>query len=118
MKHSFISKQQKKLLRGRRIINPDTYSDTFKTNQVVFAIFQIIYTYSVNKPLKWPRCRSAKVVTVVYGLLNMEAFEEAQAGKIVLGGCEVTDDDPSWQCLDCKAKIFKKSLIKAHFDSR
>jgi len=48
----------------------------------------------------------------------MEAFEEAQAGKIVLGGCEVTDDDPSWQCLDCKAKIFKKSLIKAHFDSR
>jgi hypothetical protein len=37
----------------------------------------------------------------------MEAFEEAQAGKIVLGGCEVTDDDPSWQCLDCDTKIFK-----------
>jgi hypothetical protein len=48
------------------------------------------------------------VVTIVYGLPCTEAFEEAQAGNIVLGGCEVTDDDPSWQYLDCKDKIFKK----------
>ena len=63
--------------------------------------------FSVNKPRKCPRCKSAKVVTIVYGLPGMEAFEEAQAGKVVLGGCDVTDDDPSWQCLDCDAKIFK-----------
>ena len=63
--------------------------------------------YSVNKPRKCPRCKSARVVTIVYGLPGMEAFEEAQAGEIVLGGCEVTDDDPLWQCLDCDAKIFK-----------
>lgn len=66
--------------------------------------------YSVNKPKVCPRCGSKKVVKIVYGMATYEAHLEAEAGKYILGGCDVSEYgiDAKWQCLSCKVKVFKK----------
>jgi hypothetical protein len=30
--------------------------------------------------------------------------------EVVLGGCCVTDNDPSWKCIDCSTVIFKMEI--------
>jgi hypothetical protein len=44
---------------------------------------------------------------ILYGLPAMgpELARDLEAGKIVLGGCCTSDDDPCWQCADCGAEI-------------
>ena len=32
---------------------------------------------------------------------------DMDSGKIVLGGCELTGDDPAWKCLECETEIYK-----------
>ena len=70
--------------------------------------------YSLNKPRKCPRCKSARVVPIVYGYPNYEAHLEELAGKIVLGGCCRNESgiDPRWECLDCEAKIFREKIFQ------
>lgn len=65
--------------------------------------------YSENKPNKCPSCGSPKVVRILYGMPSYEAFLEAEAGKIILGGCVVSDNDPKWGCINCSAKIYKRN---------
>ena len=31
-----------------------------------------------------------------------DTVEEAEKGKVMLGGCCVTDDDPDWHCKECE----------------
>lgn len=40
---------------------------------------------------------------ILHGLPSFEAFEAADRGEVVLGGCLVTDDDPEFACtgFDC-----------------
>ncbi len=66
--------------------------------------------FSVNKPKICPKCGSAKVVKIVYGEPTYEAHLEEVAGKIILGGCIMTGNDPLWGCIDCKARIFKRKF--------
>ena len=48
-----------------------------------------------------PFCGSHEVVPILYGLPGPEMMEQAEAGKIALGGCCVTGDDPNWHCNKC-----------------
>lgn len=64
--------------------------------------------YSEREPARCPSCKSPNVARILYGMPSYEAFLEAEAGKIIIGGCMVTDDDPIWGCIDCKTKIYKK----------
>lgn len=41
------------------------------------------------------------VVPVAMGYPDPELFEEAEAGRVVLGGCCVHGNDPEWECLVC-----------------
>ncbi|MCJ7448228.1 MAG: hypothetical protein MUO72_11075 [Bacteroidales bacterium] len=67
--------------------------------------------YSSYKKLdKCPKCGSSKVVKIVYGEPSYEDSLEAEAGKIILGGCVITGNDPHWGCIDCKVKIFKRKF--------
>ena len=66
---------------------------------------------SQNKPKKCPKCGSPKVAPILYGLPAPEAFEDAEAGKIALGGCVITGDDPAWRCLDCGTNVFRSDII-------
>jgi rubrerythrin len=54
-----------------------------------------------------PSCNElVRPVPIVYGMPTQETYEEAQAGKLSLGGCVLTGDDPEWACPRCDAAIF------------
>ena len=61
---------------------------------------------SKNQPSQCPGCGSEKVARILRGYPTPEAFAEEKRGAIVLGGCVITGDDPSWQCLDCQVVIY------------
>jgi hypothetical protein len=63
-----------------------------------------------RKPVKCPHCSARKVVSIAYGLPSPELAEAAQAGRVVLGGCCLTDCDPSWECTACGAQIYHEDL--------
>ena len=64
-----------------------------------------------RKPRKCPKCGSVKVANILYGLpaWDPEMEKEIEEGRIVLGGCMVSDDDPEWQCVDCGLDIYKSN---------
>jgi len=35
-------------------------------------------------------------------------MDDIHAGKVALGGCCISDDDPVWECADCETTIYKK----------
>lgn len=46
-----------------------------------------------------PVChKQDSVVPILYGFPTEESFEAAERGELSLGGCEVSDCDPSWWC--------------------
>ncbi len=49
-----------------------------------------------------PKCNSKNDVSIVYGLPDEKLGKEAEEGKIHLGGCCVTGNDPKWHCNDCE----------------
>jgi len=51
---------------------------------------------------KCPKCGGENTVPICYGLPMYETYEKEQKGELVLGGCCVSDDSPSWYCKDCK----------------
>jgi hypothetical protein len=67
---------------------------------------------SINKPDKCTECGSEKIARILYGL---PAFSDSlrkrlDNNEIVLGGCCVTGNDPSWKCIDCGTTIFKMKI--------
>lgn len=52
-----------------------------------------------------PRCSSGDTARILYGLMKMdERLErELDAGRVTLGGCCVSDDDPDMSCNSCDA---------------
>ena len=53
-------------------------------------------------PKSCPKCGSLDVVPIFYGLPGgPEVMEAAKEGKIALGGCCVTDNDPQKRCKAC-----------------
>ncbi len=64
----------------------------------------------VRKPRGCPVCSSGPVARILYG---MPAFSEGlrrglEEGRITLGGCVVSDDDPAWECKACGQQIWRK----------
>ena len=67
---------------------------------------------SKRKPEKCTVCGSAKIARIQYGLVlddSIELNKDIDEGKVVLGGCCITLDDPSWECIYCRTKIYKKA---------
>lgn len=66
---------------------------------------------SVKKPKRCPKCGSVQIASVLYGLpaFSQKLEEDMKTGRIVLGGCCITDDDPKWQCIDCSTAIYRKT---------
>ncbi len=56
---------------------------------------------TMEKP-KCPKCGCENVAAIVFGYPSPEMFEESNSGKVVLGGCCVTEEDPEWHCNDCE----------------
>ncbi len=62
------------------------------------------------KPKKCPACKSIRVATIYYGMMPMtdELQGKIEAGKVVLGGCCITMNEPTWKCSDCDVDIYRK----------
>jgi len=62
-----------------------------------------------RKPVRCPSCGAAPVASILYGLLAFdEDLEQAMAeGRVALGSCCVTDDDPDWVCTYCLLEMFR-----------
>jgi len=71
---------------------------------------------SKKKPNKCPECGSKKVATILWGLplMNQKVERDLKEGKIVLGGCIITENDPVWQCIECDVQIYKEGRNKNH----
>lgn len=56
------------------------------------------YAYYYKKKI-CPICRQAKnVLPILYGLPSRKMFKQADAGRIILGGCVVYDNQPQYYC--------------------
>jgi hypothetical protein len=56
----------------------------------------------VLEPQRCPIC-GGQTVPIIYGLPdpNQVSIEDVEAGRIVLGGCMVSGDEPEFLCRDC-----------------
>jgi hypothetical protein len=56
-----------------------------------------------DTPTACPACGGPRVASILYGLpaFSPELDRELNEGRVVLGGCCVSGDDPKWQCADC-----------------
>ncbi|MGB1110563.1 MAG: hypothetical protein ACPG4N_09420 [Gammaproteobacteria bacterium] len=61
-----------------------------------------------RKPGKCPSCGHAPMASILYGLprFNEELSQKIEAGRVTLGGCMVSEDDPIWECTHCGLKVF------------
>jgi len=61
-----------------------------------------ISTNGTEGERRCPSCNSEQVATIVYGLPSPKLFEEADKGRVVLGGCVECEGNPEWKCKACK----------------
>lgn len=66
-----------------------------------------------RKPRKCPSCGHSPVATIMYGYpgFSLHDNEDLKSGRMSLGGCVVTLDDPEWECTRCGQKIYKSSTL-------
>lgn len=61
-----------------------------------------------------PKCKSDRTAPILYGYPSHEAFEAAERGEILLGGCELIDSmtHEDYGCLEC-GYCWSKELLPA-----
>jgi len=59
---------------------------------------------------KCPNCGS-KMIPIVYGMPSSDLFEEAEQGKVFLGGCMEEVNPPVYHCNKCR-RSYSKNLRK------
>ena len=61
-----------------------------------------------KKPVSCPICGSKKIATYMYGMpaYSEELMKEIDEGIIILGGCCISDNDPSFACMECKTDFY------------
>ena len=53
-------------------------------------------------PEACPSCGGKYVARIEFGLPDLEALaRQLDAGKVILGGCDVSIDSPQWHCSNC-----------------
>lgn len=66
------------------------------------------------KPEKCPSCGGKKIADILWGMpdFSPELEDDMEKGRIVLGGCVVTGDDPEWECTACQTRIYREKEEK------
>jgi hypothetical protein len=62
-----------------------------------------------TKPAKCPVCNHRPLASILYGLpaFSERLDDDLKAGRVTLGGCCVSNDDPSWACSKCGVDIYR-----------
>ena len=65
-----------------------------------------------SKPNYCPVCGSDKIATYLRGMpaMSLKLESDIKEGKIILGGCCISDDDPFCNCPECKTDFYKNLL--------
>jgi len=63
-----------------------------------------------HKPEKCPVCGGSPVARIIWGYPNFspQLEDDLKKGKYTLGGCEVSGDDPVWECSQCHQQIYRQ----------
>ena len=48
-----------------------------------------------------PKCKSSKVIKIVYGMPDSSLAEDEMKGKVILGGCVIHEDAKDHHCKEC-----------------
>ncbi len=61
-----------------------------------------------RKPQTCPTCNGKNVAVILWGypLENADLAKALHENKIILGGCCVSENDPTWKCTDCYVEIW------------
>ncbi len=59
------------------------------------------------KPPPCPSCGGQSIATIIYGyvILDDDLNRALKSGRYSLGGCCVTNNDPTWECSGCGTKF-------------
>ena len=70
-------------------------------------------------PPKCPICGSNKIAVYLRGMpaYSEKLQKDLDEGKVILGGCCVSDDDPFYACVDCKTDFYNPSNNLNHESS-
>lgn len=62
-----------------------------------------------RKPRACPACGHKPVANILYGMpaFSKELEADMESGKVVLGGCCISEDDPTWECAECHQQIYR-----------
>ncbi len=68
----------------------------------------------VRRPGKCPSCGFKPMGVILYGMPipTEQYYRDVESGKLIVGGCSLTDDDPKWECRNCGQQIFKKETAR------
>jgi hypothetical protein len=58
--------------------------------------------------VKCPKCNGKNTCRIVWGYPSDNMMKLAEEGKIVLGGCIISDNDSMWHCIDCSNEWGKR----------
>ncbi len=63
-----------------------------------------------RKPIKCPICGFKPVGTILSGLpaFDEKMEKDIECGKIIIGGCLVTDNQPQWACKACGTEFIRE----------
>jgi len=64
-----------------------------------------------------PQYGSKNTLRIIYGYPSYELFEEAEQGKVMLGGCCITDDSPEFACKDCNKEWNRKEVVEISYEN-
>src|SRR5690625_1440041 len=61
-------------------------------------------------------CGSLDVAKIIYGYPTADAFKEQEEGKIKLGGCVISEDNPVYHCNQCEKQWTADEAIDAAYN--
>ena len=66
-----------------------------------------------GRPKKCPSCGSRSVGRITYGMpaMNRELDNDLASGRLVLGGCVVSGDEPDCHCNECSHEWRRKPSV-------
>lgn len=53
-----------------------------------------------------PACRARGLVPIMYGMPTSEVWGDVRLGRIAIGGCVISVDDPDRQCIECDVRVY------------
>lgn len=65
---------------------------------------------------KCPQCGFSNTIRIVYGYPSSEMFELQNEGKVMLGGCCLSEHSPQYHCKDCGNQWNREDSIEHEYN--